>query len=171
MQVNDVIKSINGCQVTDKLDWKRCLARSITNPPTGFCISSQFIEEERFFSLDPDTDCCGEDENKKNLCFESGTKNKYCFPARTLLKQFGSRTCSLLPHQTNETTCAPDRCFRPYASTNFTKLLVIERENQEAFLFWGFPGELFAQVTVTSFRPRFSWIPAILIHLIDSFLR
>lgn len=160
-----MIKSIDGCKVTDKQDWKRCLIRSVTNSPVGFCVTSQFIEEERFFSLDPDTDCCG-DDNKRNLCFESGTGNKFCFPARTLIKQFGNRNCSK-----NDTACTPDRCFRPYASNNFTKLLVIERENQDEFLFWGFPGELYSQVTVTKFKPRFSWIPAILIHLIDSFLR
>lgn len=162
-----MITSINGCQVSDKQDWKRCLVRSITNSPTGFCVSSQFVEEERFFSLDPDTDCCGEDDNKKNLCFESGKRSKYCFPARTLLKQFGATTCNR-----NESNCSPDRCFRAYATNNFTKLLVMEREgNDEEFLFWGFPGELYSQVTVTTFKPRFSWIPSILVHLLDSFLR
>lgn len=180
--MNDVIRSINGCQVRDKQDWKRCLVRSIRNPATGYCLTPQFIEEERFFSLDPDADCCGEDENKRNLCFESGSRNKFCFPGRILLKQFGSATCTDLNlHSLTEengvnrtsTFCSPDRCFRPYSPhSNSTKLLVMEREDTDDFLFWGFPGELFSQITVSTFKPRSSWIPpSIILHFIDSFLR
>ena len=182
-----MIKSINGCRVRDKQDWKRCLVRSIQSPPTGYCLTPQFIEEERFFSLDPDADCCGEDERKRNLCFESGSRDKYCFPARILLKRFGSATCGDLgfqiqplgmrTEQMNETatssSCSPDRCFKPYAvNSNLTKLLVMEREGEDDFLFWGFPGELYSQITITTFKPRSSWIPpSILVHFIDSFLR
>ena len=219
LRVNDVIKSINGCRVREKQDWKRCLVRSIQNPVTGYCLTPQFIEEERFFSLDPDADCCGEDEGNRNLCFESGSRNKYCFPARILLKRFRSATCSDLDLQIQSlgiggeegngmgivkegngiggerngiaeegngivivkegngtaasSSCSPDRCFKPYAvNSNLTKLLVMEREDKDDFLFWGFPGELYSQITVTTFKPRSSWIPpSILVHFIDSFLR
>lgn len=169
----------------DKQDWKKCLVDSIRNPATGFCLSPQFIEEERFFSLDPDTDCCGEDENKRNLCFESGSKNKFCFPARILLKRFKNATCGNLDFQflgieseeinrtATSSSCSPDRCFKPYpVDSNLTKLLVMEREDKDDFLFWGFPGELYSLITVTTFKPRSFWIPpSILLHFIDSFLR
>ncbi|RWS13729.1 membrane-bound transcription factor site-2 protease-like protein [Dinothrombium tinctorium] len=163
LQNGDVITNLNGdCIVTDKLSWANCL-KKILQTDEGYCVPTQFIEEQQFHSLDS-SQCCGEN-SARHLCFEQlGTKNHFCLPVRSLLNEYSEKCNSTIMCSSNKI------CVKPISNETF-KLVVIQRINSDFVLFWGHPEEIFTSVVVIDYRPKFTFLPLIFIHFYENQLR
>lgn len=199
LATGDVIIGIDNCFIESKDNWKTCLIDSITKSSQGYCVSNLFVSQESQLSLVPGK-CCGED-SKRHLCFKdagsfhdtadnsvtpgrqrdlrdtvervklfkkrNNVEDGLCLPVRLLLNTF-TGNCNT----TKDCMMDEPRCLKPVIEDKLTRLMQLHREDKEPFLFYGYPGELFATISVIEFKPRLNqWIPVRPLLWYDSFLR
>ncbi|XP_071527086.1 membrane-bound transcription factor site-2 protease [Panulirus ornatus] len=173
LEVSDVITAINRWPVTSIDDWQQSLVTSITSDQVGFCVPESVIHmydetiHHAFEGADGSVQCCSGD-SEAHLCFElmedrevdtgvAAMQPFSCLPARMAVSM-STKTCI------NSVVCPTDtHCFAP-SLRNASRLLQISRrgpngERKEDVLYLGPPVYLYHTVFLTSFIPKFSFLP------------
>ncbi|XP_022115131.2 membrane-bound transcription factor site-2 protease isoform X1 [Pieris rapae] len=158
---DDVIKSINACDVKDSYDWSYCL--HVAHDRFGICTSAEFIAQNDEIMMETVkesgvVECCRKDD-LYSICFEymepklavdSVLPGQYsCLKPRDMVKEklikcneVGGYTC---PRNTH--------CLKP-SLNNHTYFIIIERKDNNAVLFLGLPYDVYKTVFVDQYFPR-----------------
>lgn len=158
--VNDVIISINNCEVRNVTSWYNCLVNTIKHPPS-YCIRSEYVLDHDesvpvSHTNDGVIECCDRN-NEKNLCFEyMNEEGSYslielpqfmCLNIRNTIDQ-SMGYC----HQTRG-KCIESYCIKPMMN-NATTLMQIKRIDKRDVMYIGHPSDLAYTIKVSSFVPR-----------------
>lgn len=160
----DSIVSLNNCTISDRLTWKDCFIQVISNEVKGYCVSEEFILQEK--NTTP-SDCCADSQvESRNLCFvDEASDEKHCLPVRKVLAvESGFCTTSSNNCQRNSI------CVKPLTLSNVTKLVQMKRRNNQDYIYWGFPGDIFASVTIVECTSRWTSVLSI-VHFSENLLR
>ena len=159
----DSIVSINNCTILDRFAWKDCFIQVISSEPKGYCVNRDFILQEK--NTIPN-DCCVDSQiESRNLCFINDANNeKHCLPVRKILS-LDSYLCA------TENDCQRNSiCVKPFTMSNQTRLVQIKRRNNQDYIYWGFPGDVFSSVTVVECSSP--WISVLsIVHWSEDLLR
>ncbi|XP_050523676.1 membrane-bound transcription factor site-2 protease isoform X2 [Daktulosphaira vitifoliae] len=158
---NDVITQLGDCKVNDYETWSKCLQYSLGKTQSGFCLSSEFVQEHDLTKhVEHNTDgtllCC-DSNTLSDLCFEyvESSSNSQelphysCLNVRKVIENSLSY-CDYTNH------CSSAHCYRP-SLNNLTKLIVIVRQLGNEVLFLGQPTDLL-YVSVTEYVPKTDYL-------------
>ncbi|XP_063826861.1 membrane-bound transcription factor site-2 protease [Ostrinia nubilalis] len=157
---DDIIMTVNGCDVKNINDWTYCL--HMAHDRFGICTSAEFIAQNDEIMMETVkendvVECCRKDDIY-GFCFEymepktadSALPGQYsCLKPRDMIKKKFTK-CSegggfLCPRNTH--------CLRP-SLNNHTYLLIIERKDNNPVLYLGLPYDLHKTVFVDQYFPR-----------------
>ncbi len=134
LKVGDGISAINDCPVSNRGDWRSCLAQSIARPTFSVCIRRDLVASSDQFVIVEESDqpkssvieCCDTEKASSNLCFVDdaakssggGWKGHACLPVRNVLEKSHGRC--------NATSLCGDDfyCMRP-SLANSSRLLQV----------------------------------------------
>lgn len=160
LAVNDVIKSINECDVKNIETWYKCLINTIKHPPS-YCIPSEYVldhDESVPVSRTNDgvIECCDR-INVKNLCFEyMNEEGSYslielpqfmCLNMRNTIDQ-ATGYC----HRTRG-LCKDSYCIKPMMN-NATTLMQIKRIDKPDVMYIGHPSDLAFTINISPYVPK-----------------
>ncbi|VVD00638.1 unnamed protein product [Leptidea sinapis] len=159
----DVITAINACNIKDSYDWSYCL--HVAHDRFGICTSAEFIAQNDEIIVETVKEygvieCCRKDDHY-SFCFEymepkvavdSVLPGQYsCLRPRDMVKEklvkcteVGGYTCPQNMH-----------CLKP-SLNNHTYFIIIEREDNNAVIFLGWPYDIYRSVFVDQYFPRLS---------------
>lgn len=170
----DQILKINNCNVDSTDDWYQCLLKSAINKP-ALCVKTDIVHEydESVLVQHSNTnevECC--DENKKqNACFEylepvNGIlelPQHMCLPVRTVLEN--SHYCD------DNNNCENDyHCIRPVLA-NTTSIIHIKRIDKDDVIYIGHPADLFKNVFISNFFPKYNFLSSNFPDIVQNLLR
>lgn len=163
LEVKDVIKGLNGCEVKNMRDWSFCL--HMLHERIGICTSGEFIAQNdevmmESFKENDVVECCRA-EDVLNLCFEymepkvagdSALPGQYtCLKPRDMVKK-GFVKCT----EVDGYMCPKNmHCLKP-SLNNITYFLVIDRNEKAPVLYLGLPYDLQRTIFVDQYFPRSS---------------
>lgn len=161
LEIDNVVTSINGCEVKSSSDWIYCL--QMAHERYGICTSAEFVaqNDEILMETVKENDvieCCRKDD-LYSFCFEymepkvaadSVLPGQYsCLKPRDMVKdkfikcsEASGYNCPRAMH-----------CLKP-SLNNYTYLLVIGRKNLHSILYLGLPYDLHKTVFVDQYFPR-----------------
>nr|SVE75835.1 EOG090X08FA [Daphnia hispanica] len=155
-QIGDRLTDVNGCHVTERVSWERCLTAISHASSSGFCVSNAYLSS---FAASDQLDCCNNSKlSQSHLCFHSSynsiSRNQYCLRAREV-SEASAAWCS------NHEDCFLNQsCLKPlfYSElvneTDNLSLILIKRKNAASILFVGHPDEIYRSVSVSNYVPR-----------------
>lgn len=160
LAVDDVITSINDCDVKNIDSWYGCLINTIKYPPS-YCIPSEYVLEHDesvpvMHANDGAIECCDR-ANQKNLCFEY--MNEEGSYSLIELPQFMCLNIrNTIDHSTGychrtRGKCKDSYCIKPMMN-NSTTLMHIKRTDKRDVMYIGHPSDLAYTIKVSAFVPK-----------------
>lgn len=158
---DDIVTSINGCDIKNSNDWTHCL--HMAHERFGICTSAEFIalnDEIMMETVKENNvvECCREDD-LYSFCFEymepkvvadSLLPGQYsCLKPRDMVKGSFSKCTEAGGYSCPRGT----HCLKP-SLNNYTYLIVVERKGNNAVLYLGLPYDLHKTVFIDQYFPR-----------------
>lgn len=162
LAVNDVIKSINDCDVKNIETWYGCLVNTIKHPPS-YCIPSEYVLDHDesvpvSHTNDGVIECCDR-TNEKNLCFEymneEGSYSLIELPQYMCLNIRNTIDHSMGYCHRTRGKCkdTSSYCIKPMMN-NATTLMQIKRMDKRDVMYIGHPSDLAFTIRVSAYVPR-----------------
>lgn len=160
LAVNDVIQSINDCDVKNMETWYTCLINTITHPPS-YCITSEYVLDHDesvpvSHTNDGIIECCDR-TNEKNLCFEymneEGSYSLIELPQFMCLNIRNTINHSKGYCHRTHGKCDDSYCIKPMIN-NATTLIHIKRIDKHDVMYIGHPSDLAYTIRVSPFVPK-----------------
>ncbi|XP_037296212.1 LOW QUALITY PROTEIN: membrane-bound transcription factor site-2 protease-like [Manduca sexta] len=161
LEKDDIITSVNGCDIKSSNDWMYCL--HMAHERFGLCTSAEFVAQNDEIMMETVkendvVECCRKDD-LTSFCFEymepkvvaeSVLPGQYsCLKPRDMVKEHtikcteaGGYSCPRAMH-----------CLKP-SLNNHTYFLIIERKDNNAVLYLGVPYDLHKTVFIDQYFPR-----------------
>ncbi|XP_013193656.1 membrane-bound transcription factor site-2 protease [Amyelois transitella] len=173
----DIITSVNGCEVKCASDWSYCL--HLAHERYGICTSAEFIaqnDESLVETLKESVvECCRKDD-LYSFCFEymepkvggdSVLPGQFsCLKPRDMIKKKFSKCTDSGGYSCPRGT----HCMKP-SLNNHTYLLIIERKQKNPVLYLGLPYDLYKTVFIDQYFPRVSLFSLFSPTQFEKFLR
>lgn len=160
LAVNDVIASINDCEVRNIETWYGCLINAIKHPPS-YCIPSEYVLDhdesvQVSHTNDGVIECCDR-SNEKNLCFEyineEGSYSLIELPQFMCLNIRNTIDHSTGYCHRTRGKCKDSYCIKPMMN-NATTLMQIKRIDKRDVMYIGHPSDLAYTMKVSIYVPR-----------------
>lgn len=163
LAVNDVIQSINDCDIKNIDTWYECLIQTIKQPPS-YCIRSEYVLDHDesvpvSHANDGVIECCDR-QNEKNLCFEY-TNEDGSYSLIELPQFMCLNIRNTIDHSTGychrtRAKCKEGYCIKPMMN-NATTLMQIKRistSTESDVMYIGHPSDLAYTIKVSPYVPK-----------------
>ncbi|KAI8498651.1 Membrane-bound transcription factor site-2 protease [Branchiostoma belcheri] len=186
--LGDHVTRMDDCPIRSKEDWEQCILGVLHTPHRGFCQYADQIQHFNTAVKVPRTahgvvECCNTNTSLSELCFSYRHSNfsaqhHACLPARTTASGPVCRTnhdC-LTPGRHRVSLRRPNLhpgttfCLFP-ALDNNTRLVRVTQGRDPPMLFLGNPWELYYHAKVSSYMPRFDFLPLELPEFLETFCK
>lgn len=167
LMVNDVITSINDCQVQNLDQWYNCLVASIRTQP-AYCIPSEYVLDHDesvpvYHTAEGVTECCDQ-RNQRNMCFEHITSESGLYGLIELPQFMCLNVRKTIEHSFNychrsEKLCKDSFCIKPMMN-NLTTVLQIKREGRTDVMYVGHPSDVAQNIRVSQYVPKIFFMRA-----------
>ncbi|CAH1227363.1 MBTPS2 [Branchiostoma lanceolatum] len=182
--LGDHVTRMDDCPIRSKEDWEQCILGILHTPHRGFCQSADQIEHFNTAVKVHKTahgvvECCNTNTSLSELCFSYhhsnlSSQNHACLPARRTASGAVCRTNSdcLTPghHKLSQPWPHGVYCLFP-ALDNNTRLVRVSQGRDPPMLFLGNPWELYYHAKVSSYMPRFNFLPLELPEVLETFCK